>query len=270
MGFPSDNDVSEQTEFDRDRLDLSSPVASGRLPIFRLVVLFFVLLVAATAVLIGIKKMLGSEQTFTFEKIKVEGHQILSANEVLLLSGLASSSVVSTTQLREAAGNIKEHPAIVDLEFAHSDDELIIRIQERQCFAIVRSHAGVQMYDVDYDLHVISSDGGLRCGGSPVITTALSPDNGVFVSPALLALAGAWLQLKKDYPELASRISEVRLEPGGEMIFYVTGNRIKIILPAISGENFWQRINASLAYLDSSKITTGVLDLKGRDGLFIP
>ena len=211
-----------------------------------------------------------NEKSFSVSEIHVEGNSYLAKEEVLLLSGLAGASRLYPNDLKTSFAALTRHPVVTFVEFKRSGEGLTIVVHERKCFAVVRDGNSGELYEVDSSLHILSSGRGIRCSGVPIVNANISKSEDNLVSLELQSLFDSWKTLEEMYPDLPERISEIHLKQNGSVTLFTAGSRIKIELGKRLDTLLIRRLYASIAYLDREKYASGLLDLRGIDGLFLP
>ena len=157
-----------------------------------------------------------------------------------------------------------------------ASDVVTIRVEERRCAAVVRNDEGdaTRLYEVDIDLTILAENR-VRCSNVPLIRGSFARENEDRMDrleDAERARAVRGLdRLQANAPELAARISELRLRSSGEATLYMQPARIRVELPAPFGDAAtFQKLYAAVAYLEKQPEPGGVIDLRGEGVVVLP
>ncbi len=235
-----------------------------------------IVFITAMVLLAGGVLLLWAGDSSPAANIEVRGNRYLASEEVILLSGLESGMRQGGKVLRKARRALLKHPVIRDAEIARAGSGLVITVFERACVALVREDAEGRLREVDREARILSRDE-IRCSGVPIISGRFKRTDdcsgardGCFQSKRLRGLIDGYLRLKKMYPTLAARISELRFRHDGALDIHMTGTRVRMVTSGRLAGSDINRIYAALAYLEGEKRYRGVMDLRERDGLFFP
>ncbi len=221
---------------------------------------FSVLMIAAGG---GLLVYYGKTYT-NVKQIRVAGNVSLTPQEVLAAAGIDLTRPFTRGDLFTARNRLIEHPAIASAALQEEGDELVIRVHERTCLAVLRVDGS--LIDVDETGRVLFYDG--RCSASPIVTGAFRVLDNRVHGEGLTDTLSALRVLRDGRPDLEKRISEIYLRKGYYTI-YVVRPAIEIDVPDLSQENI-ERITASLAFFEKEGQRRGRIDLRGKNALYLP
>lgn len=243
------------------KMDIASLLHQKRLTIF--------LFVSSFSLLTGGFLLLVSTGTskVRVDEIRISGNRYLLRDEIQEMTGLYPGMTISGEDLSRARSILMTQPVVLDASVQRSGKIVTMGVTERQCAAIIRSDD--RMVDVDQGLMVLSTNS-IRCSGVPVITGRfeIKPDR--VENRRLEQLFAVWPIMVKEYPGLIDRLSEIRMNRGGGLTLFLTGNRVRIELGDVPSPEEIRRVVASISYIESEKREAGILDLRGPDAVYIP
>ncbi|MBE7438733.1 MAG: FtsQ-type POTRA domain-containing protein [Spirochaetales bacterium] len=202
-------------------------------------------------------------------EIEVEGNHYYSDQEILELTDLSINRSIRAQELKALRKRLLMLPAILDFSWKREGSRLILLVRERECAAIVRTGLTEELlFEIDYDLFIISENK-VRCKNVPLVSGNFERSLDRFRDMTLYQLLAGFRLLKKDHPEMASRISEMRPGKAGELsLFTMAGARMELA-GGLDGRNI-KRLYAAFAFMEQEKKFRGVFDLRGADVLFVP
>lgn len=204
-------------------------------------------------------------KTYTNVKhIRVAGNVMLSASEVLTAAGIDLARPFTRGDLYSAQNRLLSHPAVASATLQEEGEEVIIRIRERACLAVLRVDGS--MIDVDETGRILFYDG--RCSASPLVSGAFRIQDNRVHGEGMADVLSALRALRDGRPDLENRVSEIHLRKGYYTI-YVVRPAIQIDVPDLSQENI-ERITASLAFFEKEGQRRGRIDLRGKNALYLP
>lgn len=181
---------------------------------------------------------------FRVRKVEIEGARYLAPDDVL--KRLALDTTMSVwDDLDPLAARVAEHPQVLGAEIDRRlPGTLVIRIEENLPVALVPTASGFQA--IDAAGRVLPIDPSRTVVDLPIVPRA--------DSTLLRLLAG----LRDAEPRVFDRISEVRRVGAGEILFLLTGYRVRAMLDVSPGrladifpvEEDLARRNARIAELD--------------------
>lgn len=234
--------------------------ASERRNLFVFLILSSVLLVVAGA---GIAIYYGKSYT-NVKQIRVTGNSYLTSAEVLQASGLKSDAPMTRGDLFTARNKLLEIPAIQSVVMQDENGEIVIRVHERLCSAVLRLDGS--MIDVDESGRILHYDG--RCTASPIVSGAFriqgNNASGEGLSETLLSLRS----IREQTPDLEKRISEILVRKGYYTLFMIRPP-IQMDVPDLTAATV-ERITVSLAYFEKEGRQKGRIDLRGKNALYQP
>ncbi len=213
----------------------------------------------------------------------------LSAEEAIEFSGLKRGMVYDDVALEEAEERLALHPAVKAARIEQVGGGVVrIRLAERACVAVIRQEQSTEdengggpadgrttLYEVDAEL-VILAENRIRCKDAPLVRGAFARDEeGLerFTDPALARVIAGLQDLRKHYPELADRISELHWRRTGRLTLYLKPARVRVELPgSLDSAGVVQRLYAAVAYFERSggASRSGVIDLRGEGVVILP
>lgn len=221
--------------------------------------------------------LLGSGAAILFQRaqeaqpvlgIVVEGATRYSAEEWIAASNLQRGGAVSNESLAAAEDRLRLHPAVQDVDIERRDSSLLIQIKERECAAVVRSELEPNLvFEID-PAGLILAENRLRCPNAPLLVGPFRREAESFTDPQLKAMLSDLQSLRETYPELARRISELRLRPEGGVALYLSPLRARVEVPVHFGETeTLRRLYAAVAYFERNGVRQGSIDLRGPDAI---
>lgn len=260
--------------------DYGGKTGTGRL--FALAGFAAVLLVAGSVILIWRPADFerGPVQSFEVTALDSDSNQAdaayLSRNEAIGFSGLEPGLVYDEAELEAAAGRLALHPAVKLARIEQVAGGVVrIRLSERSCVAVVRNEVGdgrTTLYEVDAEL-VILAENRVRCTGVPLVRGAFVRDEAGadrFDDPVLARIIVGLETLRRTYPELAARISELHWRRTGHLTLYLTPARVRVEMSGLLDETAMKRLYAAVAYFESDDQRSGVIDLRGQGVVILP
>jgi len=202
-------------------------------------------------------------------EIAVEGNAYYTDQEVLELTDLSINRSIRAAELGRLRSRLLMLPAIVDFSWKREGSRLILSVVERECAAIVRTGLSEELlFEIDYDLFIISENK-VRCKNVPLVSGDFERSLDRFRDMTLYQLLAGFRSLKTEHPEMASRISEMRPGPAGELsLFTMAGARMELA-GGLDSRNI-KRLYAAFAFMEQEKKFRGVFDLRGADVLYVP
>ena len=200
-------------------------------------------------------------------EVRVVGNEYLDTREVLALAGWTSEMSPMTPMKQELLrSRLLLHPAVLDVDFLHPADGVFeMVVEERKCAAIVSM--GGQVYDIDAELQVLDSRRS-RCLGVWIVEGRFELRGNRFEDVRLKRLVEDWLLLRSTHPELAARISEVRIRPGEGLVLFAQNEHLRVEMPKELRGGLL-RLYGTIAYMEEMGFRRGLLDLRGEEALFI-
>lgn len=199
--------------------------------------------------------------------IEVYNNTYLSSHEIIEASRLKTGIPATESLLKQATDHVLELPSVESARIEYGGNGILeIRVREKQCAAIVR--IGKEMIDVDHGLVVLSSTS-VRCSGVPVIAGRYPIKDGRIKSERLERLIESLEDFRRDFSQVYRRISEIRMEGGGNLTIFLAGKRIRIRMHGDFTEKNSRRLYAALSYFEK-KGSAGVIDLRGPDAILLP
>ena len=204
------------------------------------------------------------------ERIEVTGATYLGPEEVVAISGIEVGRTYDGAALDAAAERLELHTAVLGAELdASSDGTVTIQLEERSCVAIVQvdTEPGV-LFEVDPDL-VILSENRVRCAGLPLVRGQFHKEFDRFLDPDLAGMVNALETLRDNYPRLAARISEMRMNRQGGVSLFMAPRRLRVEMPMHLSEEKLRQLYATMAYYEQSGSTSDFIDLRGDEAVFL-
>lgn len=203
--------------------------------------------------------------------IEVNGNTSLATAEILRLSGLKTGQVYELDELDRAVEVLGLHPFIRDVDInrirINRSEKLLIKITERSCIALVQnSNKNNIIYEIDHNLMILSENR-FRCRGVPLIQGSFQKGIDRFDDVLLKKLVESWKHINSLYPNLASRISEIRVRREGGMHLFLSGRAIRIDAINHLDETAIRQMYGTVSYLESKNITRAVVEIRGQEVL---
>ena len=205
------------------------------------------------------------------EEIKIHRNRkeaYLKAEEVLGLAKIEKSRSYTPRELSSLSSLLAAHPAILSASLRQEAKTLHIYLKERECIAIVEDKGEKTVYDVDTEGRIFSHTSS-RCKKVPLLRGSFPRGGeGDFLSGEnAKRLLKVLVQIKRAYPELSARFSELRVNSEGGLSLFLLASYLRIDFPFEADEMMIRRLYASVAYLTSQKIKHGWLDLRGPEAI---
>ena len=230
-------------------------------------------LFGASAVLLlsgGILMYLVKREPVQVQRIEVLGATYLGPDEVIAISGIEVGRTYDGADLDAAAERLELHTAVLGAELdASSEGTVTIQLEERSCVAIVQvdTEPGV-LFEVDPEL-VILSENRVRCAGLPLVRGQFHKEFDRFLDPDLAGMVSALETLRDNYPRLAARISEMRMNRQGGVSLFMAPRRLRVELPLHLTDEKLRQLYATMAYYEQSGSTSDFIDLRGDEAVFL-
>ena len=186
---------------------------------------------------------------FRLQEIIVVGNHYLTADEVVIQSGLSQGTNLFDTNLKSATGSIVAHPLVRSaLLLRRPPDSLVISVEERVPIALISTNQGLLGIDCDavsFDLPTVPFDLPVVTGLEKVLSDSTLSEFLVLESVArLIATATA------EQTDFWKQVSEVCLLTQGEGDLILTnGMTLKVRLEGIS-----EQIQNLRTFLASSNV----------------
>ncbi len=201
-------------------------------------------------------------KTYTDVKhFRVSGTSYLKEEEVLALAKLAPP--FTRSDLFSARSRISEHPAVQSVSLDIEGEDLVIRVHERECMAVLSVNGS--MIDVDSQARILFYEG--RCA-AVVLSGAFHVQGGTVHGEELKETLSALSAVRDGRPELEKRISEVVIRKGYCTVFLVHPS-LQLDVPDLTAPTL-ERITASVAFFEKEGKTRGRIDLRGKNVLILP
>lgn len=165
---------------------------------------------------------------FVVEGVEVEGNVVLTAEEVVKLSGVDEGMSLLDVSISEVEQSVAAHSRVLRARASRRlPDRLLIRLTEERPAALVADGSG-SWVEVTADGSVLSPVERTDVVDLPVITGAAAPaeakDVGDGLAAALRVLNAAW----EVSPDLWMDISEVSFAPGSGLIIYTVADGAEV------------------------------------------
>ena len=190
----------------------------------------------------------------------------LKTEEILNLAKIKKGLSYTSRKLNSITPLLLAHPAILSAELEQKASIIYIYLRERECIAIVEDKIKKTVYDVDAEGHVLSH-GTSRCKQVPLLRGAFPKDGNYLHSENIRHLLEALSQIKKAYPNLSSRFSEIRVNSEGSLTFFLLSSYLRIDVPFELNSMMIRRLYASVVYLSKQNVHHGWLDLRGPEAI---
>ncbi|MBX7057933.1 MAG: cell division protein FtsQ/DivIB [Leptospirales bacterium] len=226
-------------------------------------------LLAALIIALGIFLLWRGElQSRAVRSIVVEGAGRFSSTEILALSTLRSGAPIDDQTIAAAEARLRLHPALLDVRIERRGEDLAIVVHERQCAALVKPGSeDALIFEIDPE-GVILAENRLRCPDAPLLSGPFRRQGERFDDPQLKQLLADLSAVRSAYPDLARRISEIRLRPEGGAALYLSRSRVRVELPATFGDALTLgKLYAAVSYLERRGLQQGAIDLRGADAV---
>ena len=203
------------------------------------------------------------------KKVKIhrkQGLAYLKTEEILSLAKIKKDRRYTSKELVSISSLLSAHPAILSAELEQKASTLHIHLKERECIAIVEDKANKTIYDVDAEGRIFSH-GVSRCKQVPLLRGTFPKEGNYLRGENIKRLLDALSRIKKAYPGLSTRFSELRVNSEGSLTFFLLSSYLRIDMPFELDNMMIRRLYASIAYLSSQKIRHGWLDLRGPEAI---
>ena len=136
------------------------------------------------------------------------------------------------------------------------------------CLAILQSGPALYQIDEQERLHKVDHP---RCdSGVPLVSGRFrEAEDGSLDDVRARDLIRSVHVLQRTYPELYSRLSELKMSDTG-LTLYIDAPRIRVDAAAQLDRETLKRIVAAVSYLQAEKKGGGVIDLRGPEAMFFP
>ena len=195
-----------------------------------------------------------------------EGQNYLKAEEILELAKIKKDHKYTSRELGSISSLLLAHPIILSASLEQKANTLYINLTERQCAAIVEDKSQKTVYDLDAEGRILSQ-GLSRCRQVPLLRGSFPKEGDYLHGENIKRLLGVLVQIKKAYPDLSTRFSELRINSEGSLTFFLLSSYLRIDMPFELDSIMIRRLYASVAYLSSQKIRHGWLDLRGPEAI---
>lgn len=200
-------------------------------------------------------------------KLVISGHNKLFKQEIIELMDIKPGLKLEDYDLDTIEGKLRKHLRIEDVSLTiRNRNTLLLAITERQAEFIVNTNNN--LYEVDKRMNLIST-GEVRDHDNFIVSGDFDIIKGKKMGDKFRNFS---IKLKKNlnpYPELKSRISEISMDPDGEITLYIyKPSRIKVLLGEVLDFKKIRKLYASLAYFEHNKSKVSQLDLRGDDAVY--
>jgi cell division septal protein FtsQ len=207
----------------------------------------------------------GSEKV---REIQISGLKYLKESDVLEILSIKKDIPLSGEEMDRAALNLRAHPAVDRADIKLLAGTLFVEIAEKQCVAVLRN--GDVLYDLFSDMMVVSS-GPTRCHGVPLITGPFSPAEDHVKSEVLKETIRGLSIMTQEKPELAHRISEIRIESRKNSMIFLSDPHLRIEYTGDLTSSLIKRMYAAVSYYEKENHTAaGWIDMSGKDAILVP
>ncbi len=200
-------------------------------------------------------------------KLEIRGHNILTKENILDLIEFQPGMSFKGLEYSQLEDKLKKHPRVQDASITRkTQDQLLVTITEKKTEFIVNSNNS--LYEIDPDFNLLSKDD-VREKNACIITGSFRIESNKIVGVKFKDLVESVRDAFRMFPELQSRISEIVLNPDGEIVMYIYApQKIKVHL----GNDFQikqvRKLYATLAYFESKNVSAHILDLRGDDAVY--
>ncbi|MCB1174697.1 MAG: hypothetical protein KDK39_14100 [Leptospiraceae bacterium] len=206
--------------------------------------------------------------------IQITGNVHMSEPELLRLSGLRTGRSYDMTALHKAVELMVLHPFVKDVQIEREmllqGERLLIRVDERQCSALVQNQAESDIiYEIDAELMILSENH-IRCRQVPLIQGEFQKQTDRFIDPMLRQMVTSFELIRDLYPRLAERIAGIRIRREGGLHLYLTGKKIRMDVPAQLNEYHVRQLYGTVLWLEQNRMQSGIVYLRGSEVLFMP
>jgi cell division septal protein FtsQ len=234
---------------------------------------FLLFLAAALALILGGALLILEPYLPTeVREIRVSGAQYLSNEEARRIAGLELGRVYDSDELFAAEDRLRLHPAIESAEVRREGaGVLALVLKERGCAAIVQTTREPEiLFEVD-GLLTILSENRVRCRDAPLVVGDFQRSTDRFNDARLAGAVAGLARLRSAYPELAGRVSELRMNAAGGVTLSLAPTRVRVEMPAdFASDARLKRLYAAVSYFEKGGYQAGVIDLRGPDAVLAP
>ena len=215
------------------------------------------------------------EEQQTVHKIKVGKLSYLSNDELLALSKLEVGKRYSLHDLRQLSSLLEAHPIILEASVRQKKDTIYMNLKERECLALVEDKGKSIVHDIDVSGNILSHDE-TRCKNVPlllgvfnkeVIKQSKGAGLAKFAGEQMQRLLANLLLIRKNYPDMYARISEVRIDVASNLTIFLLHSRMRIELPSDLNIQIVRKLYATVAWLLSEKTKDAWIDLRGPEAI---
>lgn len=204
--------------------------------------------------------------------LREQGQSYLKTEEIVSMSKIKKDQRYTYKELNSIASLLQKHPAILFASLKQKANILYIHLKERECVAIVENKANKTVYDIDAEGRIFSlgeegEGGASRCKQVPLLRGNFSERGNSLEGENIKRLLHALSRIKKAYPRLSARFSEIRVNSDASLTFFVLPAYLRIDMPFALDSMMIRRLYASVAYLSSQKVRHAWLDLRGPEAL---
>ncbi len=208
------------------------------------------------------------------QRVQVDGTQTLTAEEVRRIAGLEIGRLYPDKELEQAEERLRLHPLVRDARVERrGSDGLRVIVEERECAAIIHGRVDGRevLFAIGRDLTILAENR-VRCGGVPVLRGTFHRDAERFDDPGLRRLLESLDRMRRTYPELAARVSELRVLDGGSgLSLFLSPKRVRVELPPELDDETIRRLYAAVSYYENAQVDSGgTIDLRGDRGVVVP
>ena len=207
-----------------------------------------------------------SWQKEPIKNIKVRGQSYLKKNEIFQRLKWKKGKTFPAHDLKKMHSRLLADPIILSASFNQEGPTLYVDIVERECIALLEKKEKKQIYDIDTEGRILSRKGS-RCMGVPLIRGSFEIDGSYFRGKNINRVIQVLVKIKKAYPALLKRFSEVRLNGEGSLSFFLLHSYSRVDIGLDADTMMLRRLYASVAYLLSKKIKRGWVDLRGSEAV---
>ncbi len=207
-----------------------------------------------------------SEPATALQEIRITGRTYLEKKELAAILALRKGQRYSKNDLLRARDLLLEHPMILLAELRQEAATLHVRIQERQCAALIEDSDTKAIYDIDKDGAVLSEKS-TRCRKVPLLRGAFKKKGKHFQSENAKRMLKALTTIQAAYPELSSHFSEWRMNAEGSISIFLRQASLRVLVPVEINKKLVDRLYAALSYALKKKRPYSLLDLRSSEAV---
>ncbi len=221
-------------------------------------------------------------QSGTLAEVKVTGIKTISKKEIFEQISWNPDVPDPSADWKKWESLLAQHPRIRSIKTSYKRGVLELFIEEREAFGIL--HIGDTLYEFDEEFQIFSRND-TRTVWTPVIAGDFRLSSDAFTEegagrgfrdnppkvtgPLFESLWRQVVRLRREYPEIWARISEVQRRSDGDiyLYFHEPFRCIVNLGPVLSGIQM-RKLYSALAYFEAETEKVRFLDLRGEDGFY--